>query len=147
MSGLCVIGFQVSYGLPILFKLIFQPSDFPKTSMDLGMWSKPFGIISCLWLFGTSCLLFFPVENPVDKKNMNWLIVVVASAFVVGSVNWFTNSQYHFKGPTRHEDILTSGNAITKENIGSVKFDAAGRVIRADSEGSSKETDLVVTVQ
>jgi len=85
--GLCVIGFQVSYGLPILIKLVFDPKDFPMTEMDLGVWSKPFGLLSCLWLFGTSCLLFFPVSNPTTTDTMNWLIVVVAGVFLAGMLN------------------------------------------------------------
>ena len=30
---------------------------------------------------------------------MNWLIVVVAGVFVMGTLNWVLNSRYHFKGP------------------------------------------------
>lgn len=107
--GLCVIGFQVSYGLPILIKLIYNPV-IPMTDMDLGVWSRPFGVLSCVWLFGTSCLLFFPVENPVEPSTMNWLIVVVAGVFLAGMVNWQVNSKYHFTGPPRHEDNLLISN-------------------------------------
>ena len=34
--GLCVFGFQLSYGLPIFFKVIFPQPTFPRTAMDLG---------------------------------------------------------------------------------------------------------------
>lgn len=34
--GLCVLGFQLSYALPIFFKLIFPQPTFPRTAMDLG---------------------------------------------------------------------------------------------------------------
>ena len=134
--GLCVIGFQVSYGLPILIKLVFDPKDFPKTEMDLGVWSKPFGVISCLWLFGTSCLLFFPVENPTTSDNMNWLIVVVGGVFTIGSINWIFNSRFNFKGPTRHEDIL----ALSEKNIKLFKFDDKGRTIVMQESDIDKET-------
>jgi amino acid transporter len=105
--GLCVIGFQVSYAIPIFVKLIANPIDFPKTEMDLGIWSKPFGLLSSLWLFGTSCLLFFPVEDPVTAESMNWLIVVVGGVFLIGSVNWIFNSRVNFRGPVRLEDLLS----------------------------------------
>ena len=34
--GLCVLGFQLSYALPIFFKVIFPQPTFPRTAMDLG---------------------------------------------------------------------------------------------------------------
>ena len=34
--GLAVLGFQVSYALPIVFKIVFPQPNFPKTEMDLG---------------------------------------------------------------------------------------------------------------
>ena len=110
--GLCVIGFQLSYAIPIFLKLIFNPSDFPKTAMDLGVLSKPFAIISCLWLFGTSFLLFLPVEYPVTSQSMNWLVIVFTFFFIVGAVNWIFNSRYYFKGPHR-KDSTTENSNIT----------------------------------
>ena len=34
--GLTVVGFQLSYALPIFFKVIFPQPSFPRTAMDLG---------------------------------------------------------------------------------------------------------------
>lgn len=99
--GLCTVGFQVSYGFPILMKLIFQPKDFPVTKLSLGNYSNIMGIISVSWLFGTSCLFFLPTSYPVKADNMNWLVVVVAGVVFLASLNWIFNSRYHFKGPKR----------------------------------------------
>lgn len=104
ITGLTSIGFQVSYALPIALKLIYQPDNFPLTPFNLGIWSRPLGVMSCLWLFGTSCFFFFPEESPVTSESMNWVIVVVAGCFIFAAVNWQFNSQYTFKGPPRHKE-------------------------------------------
>lgn len=63
--------------MPILCKLLFNWNTFPQTPMTLGKYSNIFGIIACIWLFGTSILLFFPQSNPVTSETMNWAVVVV----------------------------------------------------------------------
>jgi amino acid transporter len=104
ITGLTSIGFQISYALPIALKLYYQPSNFPLTPFHLGVWSRPLGILSCLWLFSTSCFFFFPEEAPVTPQSMNWVIVVVAACFIFAAVNWYFNSQYTFHGPPRHKE-------------------------------------------
>jgi amino acid transporter len=99
--GLSTIGFQVSYGIPILLKLVYQPADFPDTPMSLGAYSRPIGIVSCLWLFGSSFFFFLPTLYPVTNSNMNWLTVVMAGVFLLCSLNWVYNSRFTFKGPRR----------------------------------------------
>jgi amino acid transporter len=103
--GLSTIGFQVSYGLPILLKLICNPPDFPLTPMALGRWSFPCGVVSCLWLFGSSFFFFLPTQYPVTNSNMNWLTVVSGGVFLMCAVNWFYNSQYTFTGPKRKDTM------------------------------------------
>lgn len=100
--GLTVVGFQTSYAIPILLKIIFNPTDFPTTPFSLGRLSTPCGVLSCLWLLGTSMLTFLPTESPVSAFNMNWLIVVVAILFVISLLNWIFNSRFHFQGPKRY---------------------------------------------
>jgi len=106
--SLCTIGFQVSYGIPVLLKLVYQPASFPDTPMSLGRWSVPCGIASCLWLFGTSCFLFFPSQAPVAEDTMNWVVVVLGGCAFLLAINWMVNSQFNFTGPRRHEDLLVA---------------------------------------
>lgn len=103
--GLCAVGFSVSYAIPIGSHLIFStPESFPVTDKSLGVYSKPFGFISCAWLLFTAILFFFPTEYPVTNENMNWLFAVVLFVMVVGILNWIFNSQYSFTGPKRPEN-------------------------------------------
>lgn len=111
ITGLTTIGFQISYALPILLKVWYQPKDFPLTPYNLGPWSAPLGIISTLWLLGTSCFFFFPETHPVTPASMNWVIVVVAGCVGILGLNWVINSRYTFTGPPRlHE---SSGHSST----------------------------------
>ena len=112
--GLCNLGFYVSYALPVFLKLWFQPKNFPLTKMDLGKWSKPFAIMTSIWLFGTSFVYFLPNYRPIhyattsdEGSNMNWLIVVVAGTFIIFALNWIFSARYHFTGPKRFEVILS----------------------------------------
>eukprot|EP01038_Epipyxis_sp_PR26KG_P014579 gene14579-19579_t len=108
--GLCTIGFQVSYGIPILLKLLYPSRPFPVTPMALGIYSKPIGIISCLWMFGTSFLFILPTQYPLEPSTFNWLILVLAIVFIFCYFNWIYNSKFTFKGPKQvdENDVLKS---------------------------------------
>lgn len=101
--GLSTIGYQVSYGIPILLKVVYDPADFPITPMSLGVWSYPVSLISCIWLFASGFLFLLPVSYPVTADNMNWLIVTCAAAFAFGAANWHFNSRFSYQGPKRHK--------------------------------------------
>ena len=103
--GLCTIGFMVSYAIPIALKVVYAPVDFPLTPMSLGRWSRPCGIASSLWLFGTSCLFLFPQVGPLDVMSMNWLIVVIGGVFAIGAAYWIFQGHKTFTGPPRQTAI------------------------------------------
>jgi len=94
----------VSYGMPILLKLIFARDNFPITAMSLGPYSNICGVFSCMWLFGTSTLLFLPPVSPVDPTTMNWTVVVVAGFAVISIIFWFAYAGANFRGPARNEN-------------------------------------------
>lgn len=124
--GLCVVGFQISYALPMFFKLIFKSQLPPNNKYSLGAWSDTFAMISCAWLFGTSVFLFFPSyadNNKTTKDTMNWLVVVVAGTVIIMALNWHYNSKYHFKGPKRvasEVELTTSNLSIVAKNEGAL---------------------------
>lgn len=104
ITNLCSLGFQISYALPIFFKVMFPQPNWPTPKFNLGIYSIPINIIAFTWLFATSCLLFIPGNGPISNENaaiMNWLIVVVAGFFLLGMINWIFNSRFHFSGPPR----------------------------------------------
>jgi len=104
--GLCVIGFMVSYAIPIMLKAIYQPAYFP-TAMSLGRWSTPCGVLSCMWLYGTSCLFLFPQVGPLTLLSMNWLIVVIGGVFLMGVIYWQCGGgKDKFRGPPIASQLL-----------------------------------------
>jgi len=121
LTGMSTIGFQVSYAIPIFLKLIFHHENYknevhiPSTPYSLGSWSKPFGLISSLWLMVTSCILFFPTLNPVTVDNMNWSVVIVGGVVVIAASYWVLHARISYKGPVRLIDA--------KKVIGSVETD------------------------
>jgi amino acid transporter len=119
--GLCVIGFMVSYAIPIMLKTIFQPTYFP-TAMSLGKWSTPCGVLSCLWLYGTSCLFLFPKVGPLTLLSMNWLIVVIAGVFVMGVLYWQCGGgKERFRGPPIAAQLLKTETYEETEEENAIK--------------------------
>lgn len=120
--GISTIGFYVSYGIPILLKLIFARGDaFPATEMSLGpIFSTLCGMFSCLWLFGTALLLFLPPEAPVTTESMNWTVVVVIGFSLIAVIYWNVYASKHFKGPMKKEGDLQiagrGGHEVTTRN-------------------------------
>ena len=103
--GISTVGFQVSYAIPILLKVVYNPPTFPVTKHGLGALSLPCGIISGCWLIGSACFFFLPTSYPIEwtgpEANMNWVFAVVSGLAVLSTINWLLNSRYHFKGPKR----------------------------------------------
>ena len=100
VTGITTIGFQISYAIPILMKLLCK-EHFPLTKLSLGCWSKPIGLLSSLWLISTSFLFFLPTTNPVTRDNMNYTVLIVGAVVVAGTINWIFNAKYFFTGPKR----------------------------------------------
>lgn len=110
--GITTIGFDVSYGIPILLKLIFAKDSFPKTPLDLGLYSNLLNILSCIWLFGTSILLFLPQTYPVTESSMNWTVLVVTGFAIIAITYWYTYAKFHFRGPGRGRGDIDSQNEV-----------------------------------
>jgi len=116
--NLSSLGFQISYALPIFFKLVFPQPDFPITTMSLGHWSFTANVLAAVWLFGTAFILFLPQHGPATLDNFNWLIVVTGGFFSFGVVNWIFNARYFFKGPVRFTQVpLTQAEKNKEDNI------------------------------
>ena len=125
ITGIATIGFQVSYAIPIFMKVLYPEEPFPESKFDLGIFSRPLGLFSTIWLLGTSCLFFLPEVHPVTKDTMNWTIVVVAGFTMIGTVNWFVNARYTFRGPKRAEELVKV-KAISLVNVGPASAEPEG---------------------
>lgn len=111
--SITTVGLQVSYGIPIMLKLLYQPKDFTPGPVSLGIWSPVVEAIASIWLLGTSVILFLPTAYPVTTVNMNWSSAVVALFILIGAINWIFNSRHHFKGPVRVKDRMSTDDVTS----------------------------------
>lgn len=139
--GLCTIGFQISYAIPIVLKCYFcQSLHFPRTAKTLGVYSVPLGVISSVWLLGTSCLFFFPVSGPLTVKTNNWLIVVVGGVCMFAALYWYCgNGRSRFLGPNRsqnYDDVQQTGSARNPLHVDWADCDIVSKMENADLQGA-----------
>lgn len=111
--GVATVAAQISIGIPILLKVIYNPTHFPVTPYSLGWLSRPFGIISCIWLFATSICFMLPTEYPVTFVNMNWSFPMIFIVALVAAASWKFHGQYHFRSPPRYCGYSGNGNGST----------------------------------
>jgi amino acid transporter len=100
-SAIAALGFQISYFMPILFRCTTARHTFRLGEFNLGKFSIPNAIISCVWLFMTSIFMFFPVDYPVTKTNMNYTIVIISGVALIALFYWIVSAGRWFVGPKR----------------------------------------------
>jgi amino acid transporter len=109
VTALTVIGYQISYAIPIYLRVTTAKTSFKQSDWNLGEWSIPFGWVSFVVLFVTSVACFAPPAWPViidpndENNNMNWTGVVVGVVLLIMSVHWGIFGRHHFKGPQRDD--------------------------------------------
>jgi amino acid transporter len=111
--GITVVGLQISYAIPIFFKVFsfldstqhaYVSEKMKNSDMALGILSLPLGILSCLWLFVTTIILLLPTTYPITSASMNFTVVAVGFVTFFGVINWEFNSKHTFRGPPRDDD-------------------------------------------
>jgi len=99
--SISTIGYQTSYGLPIVMRVLFNSKLKLGNGFSLGKLSLPMNIISCLWLFFTMIPMFWPFVFPVVADNMNYSVVIVVGFVTFGTLFWIFSARHWFKGPIR----------------------------------------------
>jgi amino acid transporter len=113
ITGITTIGFQISYAIPIFFRLTSSRKSFRQNpAFNLGIYSEIIGWISFLWLTITSCIFFFPTQFDENMQQnatiFNYTCVVVGGTLFIALLYWFAPKQlggarHHFVGPRRKE--------------------------------------------
>eukprot|EP00123_Amoebidium_parasiticum_P016577 comp23503_c0_seq1/m.39378 comp23503_c0_seq1/g.39378 ORF comp23503_c0_seq1/g.39378 comp23503_c0_seq1/m.39378 type:complete len:543 (-) comp23503_c0_seq1:392-2020(-) len=101
--SITVIGFNISYGIPIFLRITTARNRFTKGPFHLGSFSIVVGAIACFWLFFTSLLLFFPTSYPIDAESFNYTCAVVGGTAIIGTLYWFLVARHSFVGPRRQD--------------------------------------------
>lgn len=64
--SICVIGYQISYAIPLILRLTpFGRKQFHQSYFNLGKYSIAMHAVASLWLVFTSIIMFWPAEWPV----------------------------------------------------------------------------------
>ena len=99
--SITTLGFQISYLMPIFFRCTVARHTFVPGKFNLGRFGLPIAIISSIWLFITSIIMFFPAEYPVTKDNMNYVVVIVGGLAILVTIYWIVSARHWFVGPKR----------------------------------------------
>lgn len=98
VTSIAVIGLYIAYVLPVFLRLragaAFRPGPW-----QLGRWSRPIGIVSCIWVAVITVLFMLPQASPVTAKSFNYapLAVLVVLGFAGGW--WLLSARRWFRGP------------------------------------------------
>jgi amino acid transporter len=127
----CALFLYVSYAMPIAAGMLTEGKTWTQFGpFRLGVWSKPFAIISIL---GALMLIYAGTQPPFNPiilplfpdlpVPLNWLtnpLVFIAVALIVG---WFTSEARRFKGPpigaeiARRQAELRAAEAAVGETV------------------------------
>ncbi|KAK3827684.1 MAG: amino acid/polyamine transporter I [Benniella sp.] len=129
ITSIATIGLYISYGLPTFCRLVYARDSFETGPVSLGRLSIPIGIISCIWIVIITVLFVLPTLSPVDAKNMNYTVVIVAASAIYIFGNWYFSARHWFKGPVSNIDLEDNGNDFV---AGSMNKQEVEEVVGAD---------------
>jgi len=114
ITSLATIGLYISYGIPILCRLL-NPSAFTPGPFSLGRASRPVCVVACTWIAFITVLFVLPPVRPVTAMNMNYAVVAVGvvSMGVVGG--WWGGARHWFVGPVANLEVAVVGSDAVAE--------------------------------
>ncbi|KAF9114593.1 hypothetical protein BGX27_010349 [Mortierella sp. AM989] len=107
ISGISIIGFTVSYAIPILLRITVGSSIFVQREFNLGRYSKPIGWVACIWTAFIFIIFNLPQSWPVsDIDYFNFTPAAVGFLLVFTTTSWFFSARHWFKGPVSEIALL-----------------------------------------
>ncbi|ORE20771.1 hypothetical protein BCV71DRAFT_175121 [Rhizopus microsporus] len=89
-----VISVNISYGLPLLCRLIWTRNKMPKGPFSLGKFGLPLNAISVAWVCFFGIVLCFPSVSPVTTKTMNWASLMIGAVMTFSVIFWFISGRH-----------------------------------------------------
>ncbi|KAI9710581.1 MAG: hypothetical protein M1820_002717 [Bogoriella megaspora] len=115
-TSIATIGLYLSYTTPILIAVIW-PDNFKKGPFNLGIFSRPVGVLACLWVGFITVVFCLPEVNPVDSQTLNYTPVAVGIVAVWSFGTWFLWARRWFKGPVRQIEAERAGVPIDEPGV------------------------------
>jgi len=108
LTGICVIGLYISYGIPIYLRL--TNPDFQQGPWNLKGYSRLVGWTGLAWIGLITILFFGPVFRPFwppfgktdgvyHQNNFNWTGPLIILSFVGVALYWVLSGRRWFTGP------------------------------------------------
>jgi amino acid transporter len=117
VTSIAVIGLYVAYVLPTFLRLRLG-SAFQRGPWHLGRWSRPIGIIACVWVAFITVLFMLPTVNPINFDNFNYTVFAVVAVIGFAGIYWLVSARKWFTGP-RVQGTAAELQAI-EEELGSI---------------------------
>jgi amino acid permease (GABA permease) len=98
VTSIAVIGLYVAYVMPTFLRLRLG-SRFKAGPWQLGRWSRPIGIIACVWVAFIFVLFMLPTVSPINHTNFNYTVVAVLVVVGFAGIWWLVSAHKWFTGP------------------------------------------------
>ncbi|QWF80816.1 amino acid permease [Amycolatopsis sp. CA-230715] len=98
VTSIATVGLYVAYVIPVFLRLR-RGDDFERGPWHLGRWSRPIGIVACLWVVVIFVLFMLPQVSPITADTFNY--TPVAFLVVLGGAGlwWLASARKWFTGP------------------------------------------------
>lgn len=102
--SLATVALDLSYGLPIFFRLIFagkEGVDFKPGPFYLGdgLFGKFVNWVAVIYILFECIILSFPENHPVTGQNMNYAGVITIGVMLIGLLWYVVYARRHYFGP------------------------------------------------
>ncbi|TID19249.1 hypothetical protein CANINC_003820 [Pichia inconspicua] len=81
------------------FALNREKMGVPRGPFNMGRFSKPIMLYSCVWTVFLSIVFVFPNYMPVDKENMNYTVVILGAVFILAGGWYVIDARKWYTGP------------------------------------------------
>ncbi|KAI8975564.1 amino acid/polyamine transporter I [Mycotypha africana] len=96
-----VIAVNISYGLPLLCRLIWTRNNMPKGPFHLGRLGLILNAISIVWVTFFGVILCIPSMSPITPETMNWSSLMIGAVMCFSVFFWLISGRHNFKGMTQ----------------------------------------------
>ncbi|MDQ3403176.1 MAG: amino acid permease [Actinomycetota bacterium] len=98
VTSIAVVGLYVAYVIPIFLRVRLG-DDFERGPWHLGRWSRPIGIIACVWVCFIFVLFMLPQVSPITAATFNYTPIAFLVVLGGAAVWWFVSARRWFTGP------------------------------------------------
>ncbi|KAI8994275.1 APC amino acid permease [Gaertneriomyces semiglobifer] len=99
IAGICIIGFTVSYAIPVFLRITVGRHTFVQSEFNLGRWSTILGAVGCAWTALAFVMFQMPLALPATANTMNYTPVAVGFMLVFAGGWYALDAHKWFKGP------------------------------------------------